>query len=85
VHEPTENKTDDMIGSFCEELDHVFNQFLKYHMKILRDFNPDVEREDIFKWMDGNESLLEISNDNGIRVVNFTTSKNLIVTTSQHL
>jgi endonuclease/exonuclease/phosphatase family metal-dependent hydrolase len=49
-------------------------------MKILLgDFNAKVWTEDIFKPIIGNESLHEASNDNGIRVVNFATSKNLIV------
>jgi endonuclease/exonuclease/phosphatase family metal-dependent hydrolase len=47
-------------------------------MKILLgDFNAKVGREDIFKPITGNESLHEASNDNGVRVVNFATSKNL--------
>jgi hypothetical protein len=56
-------------------------------MKILLgDFNAKVGREDISKPIIGNESLHEASNDNGVRVVNFTTSKNLIVksTTFSH-
>jgi hypothetical protein len=49
-------------------------------MKILLgDFNAKVGREDIFKPIIGNKSLHEASNDNGVRVVNFATSKNLIV------
>jgi endonuclease/exonuclease/phosphatase family metal-dependent hydrolase len=49
-------------------------------MKILlSDFNAKVGREDIFKPIIGNESVHETSNDNGVRVVNFATSKNLIV------
>jgi hypothetical protein len=49
-------------------------------MKILLgDFNEKVGREDIFKPTNGNESSHEISNDNGVRVVNFATSKNLVV------
>jgi hypothetical protein len=36
-------------------------------------------RQDIFKPTNGNKSLHEDINDNGVRVVNFTTSKNLIV------
>jgi hypothetical protein len=49
-------------------------------MKILLgDFSAKVGREDIFKPTIGNESLHEISNDNGIRLVNFATSKNLRV------
>jgi hypothetical protein len=58
----------------------VFDKFAKYHMKILLgDFNDKVGREDILKSTIGNENLLEISNDNGVRLVNFATSKNLRV------
>jgi hypothetical protein len=46
---------------------------------LLGDFNAKVGREEIFKPTIGNESLHEISNDNGVRIVNFATSKNLIV------
>jgi hypothetical protein len=38
-----------------------------------------VGREDIFKPSIRNESLHETSNDNGVRVVNFATSKNVVV------
>jgi hypothetical protein len=49
-------------------------------MKILLgDFNAKVGKEGIFKPTIGNESLHETSNDNGIRVVNFAISKNLVV------
>jgi hypothetical protein len=48
-------------------------------MKMLWEFNAKVGREDIFKPTIGNESLHEISNDNGVRVVNFAKSKNLTV------
>jgi hypothetical protein len=68
----------DMSDSFNEELECVFDKFPKYHMKIfLGEFSAKVSREDIFKPTIVNESLHEISNDNGVRVVNFATSKNL--------
>jgi hypothetical protein len=44
---------------------------------LLGDFNMKVGRENISKPTIGNESLHEINNDNGVRVVNFATSKNL--------
>ena len=56
-------------------------------MKILLDdFNAKVEQEVIFKPTIGKEYLLKISNDNSVRLVNFATSKNLIVksTTFSH-
>jgi hypothetical protein len=80
VHAPTENKGDDINDSSHEELKQVLDQSPRYHMKILLgDFNTKVGREDIFKPITGNENLREASNDNGDRVVNFATSKNLIV------
>jgi hypothetical protein len=80
VHAPTVDKIDDIKDMFYEELEHVLDKFPMYHMKILLgDFNAKVGREDIFKPAIGNESLHEISNDNGVRVVNFATSENLTV------
>jgi len=49
-------------------------------MKILQgDINAKVGREDIFNPIMGQESFHQDSNDNGIRRVNFATSKNLVV------
>jgi hypothetical protein len=80
VHAPCEGKGDDEKGSFYEELGHVFDQFPRYVMKIiLCDFNAKGGRENIFKPTIGNHSLHENSNDSGVRVVNFATSKNLVV------
>jgi hypothetical protein len=80
VHAPCEDTSDDIKDSFYEELGRVFDQFPRYNMNILLgDFNAKVGREDIFKLTIGNESSNEISNDNGVRVVNFATSKNLVV------
>jgi hypothetical protein len=71
---------DDVKDSFYEELERIFNTFPKYHIQILLgDLNAKVAREDIFKPTIGNESLHEISNGKGVRVVHFATSKNLIV------
>jgi hypothetical protein len=46
---------------------------------MLRDFNAKVGGENIFKPIVGNESLHQESNDNGVRILNFATSKNLVV------
>jgi hypothetical protein len=54
VHAPSEDK-DDIKDSFYEELEQVFVQFPRYHVKILLgDFNAKVGREDIFKPIIGN-------------------------------
>jgi exonuclease III len=66
VHAPTEDKIDDVKDSFYEELEHIFDKFPKYHMKmLLGDFNAKAGRKDISKPTIENESLHEISNGNG--------------------
>jgi hypothetical protein len=52
---------------------------------LLGDFSAKVARENIFKPTIGNDSLLGISNDIGVRIVNFATSKNLIVKSTMFL
>ena len=80
MHAPSEDKSDDSKDSFYEELEQVFDHFPRNHMKILlEDFSAKVGRENIFKPTIGNESLHQDSNDNGVRIVNFGTSKNLVV------
>jgi hypothetical protein len=67
VHAPTEDKIDDVKDSFYKALEHMFNKFPKYHMKILLgEFNARAGREDNFKPTIGNESLHKISKDNVI-------------------
>jgi len=63
-----------------EELEQVFDHFHKYHTKILLgDFNAKVGRENIFKPTIRQENFHQDSNDNGVRLVNFATSKNRVV------
>ena len=46
---------------------------------IFGNFNAKLEGEDIFKPTIGNESLHQDSNDNGVRIVSFVISKNLVL------
>jgi hypothetical protein len=46
---------------------------------LMGDFNTKAGRENIFKQINGIQSLHEANNDNGVREVNFATSKTLIV------
>jgi hypothetical protein len=75
VHAPTEDKIDDIKDMFYEELERVFDKFPRYHMKmLLGEFDAKVGRKYIFKPRVGNESLHEISNDSGVRVITFATA-----------
>ena len=77
---PSEEESKELKDNFYEEIEEVFDHFPKYYMKILLgDFNTKLGREDIFKPIIGQESLHQDCNDNGVRLVNFATSKNLFV------
>jgi len=52
---------------------------------LLGDFNEKVGRENIFKLTVGNESPHQVSSDSGVRIVNFATSKNLVVKSTMFL
>jgi hypothetical protein len=69
-----------------ENLELVFDKFHKYHITILLgDLNTKVCREVIFKPTIRNESLQEIRNYSGIRIVNFVPPKICVVLPSQDL
>jgi hypothetical protein len=46
---------------------------------VLGGFNAKIDKEDIFKPTIENENPHEVSNDNGVRLVNYAISKNLKV------
>jgi hypothetical protein len=50
---------------------------------LLGDFSAELGRKDTFKLTIWDENLHEVSNDNGNIVVNFGTSENLIVKSTQ--
>jgi hypothetical protein len=80
VHVPCGDKSDDVQHSLYEKPGHVFDLFPRYYTKMfLGDFNVKVGRDSISKPTIWKESSHEISNDNGVQVINFATSKNLVV------
>lgn len=65
---------------FYNRLEQIFNKALLNDIKIvLDDFNAKIGRETIHRPVISKESLHELSNNNGLRVVDFATSKNLVV------
>ena len=80
VHAPSEDKDDYIKDSLYEEIERLFDQLPMYHKTILLgDFIVKLGRENNFQPTIGTESVHPESNYNCIRLVNFATSKNLIV------
>jgi hypothetical protein len=51
---------------------------------VLEDFNAEVRRENIFKPTITNESLHQYINDKDVRIVNFDTSRSLVVKSTRY-
>lgn len=73
-HSPAEAKRGDTTDS-SSDIQYLINSLTSHE----KDFNIKVGREYIFKKV-GNECLYEINNNNnGVKVIKFATSKDLIV------
>jgi hypothetical protein len=75
VHPPSEEKNDESKDCFFyEELEKVFDDFLKYHMEILLgDFSTSRQ------FGMGVYHVYQASKDSVVGIVNFATSRNLVV------
>jgi len=75
VHAPTNEKMEEVKEEFYNLLEQNINQIANPDIKImLGDFNAKVGKEDIYKPINGNESVHNETN-NGIKMIQFTISK----------
>jgi exonuclease III len=80
AHSPTEDKADEEKDSFYDELDKIHGECPKRDCKIIiGDMNAKVGKEQIFRPVIGKNSLHKISNDNRMRLINFASSRNMVV------
>jgi hypothetical protein len=80
VHAESKNNSVEPTDSYYEKLEHVFDYFAKFGVKILlQKLNAQLGKKDAFKMTNESESLNanSISNDAGI--VKFAISKNPIL------
>jgi hypothetical protein len=80
AHAPTEDKDPSEKDMFYDLLEKEYDKCPKHDIKvILGDFNAKVGREEGLKPVIGNESLHDVSNDNGLRLITFSTSVGVVV------
>lgn len=75
---PTEDADDDMKDLFYDNLDQLMTNIPDYDIKIiLGDANAKVGNEPSLKQYTGGNSLHDTTNENGMRLISFASSKNL--------
>jgi len=76
VHAPTEEKDDDEKDNFYEDLDQIYEECPERDVKmIIGDLNAKIRQEEMYRPITGKYSLHALSNDSGIRLINFACSK----------
>lgn len=73
---PTEDKSNVREKAFCEEVEHVIIPRKAVRI-IIGDCNAQIDQETVYRSTIGRASLYQISNYNGVRIINFATSKDL--------
>jgi len=80
---PTEDKEDEIKNIFYENLVNECDRIPTNKVKILLgDFNAKIGQEVEYRPTIGKESLHRTSNDNGTRLVNFATTRNMIISST---
>ncbi|XP_045494840.1 craniofacial development protein 2-like [Colias croceus] len=80
AYAPTELADEETKDSFYDDLENVYEQAPQYDVKILLgDFNAKVGKEEVFMPAIGRHSKHDRSNDNGIRLISFASSKNMVI------
>ncbi|KAJ9589104.1 hypothetical protein L9F63_017608 [Diploptera punctata] len=86
VHAPTNEKNEEEKERFYDELDKIYDECPKRDIKIiLGDLNTQIGKEGMYKPTIGTNSLHTVSNDNGIRLINFASSRSMVIASTVFL
>ena len=80
AHAPTEEKPELEKESFYCKLEETYDSYPSNDIKILTgDLNAKIGREEMYQSIIGKHSLHLSTNDNGQRIVNFASEKNMVI------
>ncbi|XP_050079549.1 uncharacterized protein LOC126567367 [Anopheles maculipalpis] len=83
VHSPHLGSTDDEKELFFTQLEKVYDRCPQHDVKIvIGDLNAQVGQEEAYKPTIGSFSAHQLINDNGIRLINFASSKHMSFSSS---
>jgi len=80
VHAPTDEKDNNEKENFYKDLDQIYEECQKRDVKIITmGLNAKIGEEEMYRPVIGKYSLRTLSNGNGIRLINFACSENMLV------
>lgn len=80
AHAPTEEKEEDEKDKFYEVLEKIIEKIPIYDIKIvLGDFNAKVGRENMYKNVTGGNSKHLVSNENGVKLIQFAVENDMTI------
>jgi hypothetical protein len=79
-HAPSEEKDVEVKEAFYNELDRIYEEVPRYDIKImLGDANAKIGREDVYIPTIGRYSKHELTNENGVFLIDFAKEKNMTI------
>jgi len=79
-HAPTEEKTQEEKDEFYDNLKHTLNEIPRSRIRIvLGDFKAKLGKENIFWSTVSIHSIYDLTSENGLRLIDFASSRGLIV------
>jgi len=79
AHAPTEEKDDEEKEEFYSTLEDTMDTAVGDLKIVLGDFNAKLGKEAVYRAVIGTHSLHEVSNDNGMKLINFSVGKGLCI------
>jgi len=79
AHAPTEEKYDEEKEEIYSTLEDTMDTAVGDVKIVLGDFNAKIGKEALYRAVIGTHSLHEVSNDNGMKLINFAVGKRLCI------
>lgn len=84
AHAPTEVAEEEAKDNFYTKLDAAYQKCPGHDVKIiLGDFNAKLGKESIFRPAIGAHSLHDVTNDNGLRLIDLATERNMVISSTK--